>query len=597
MSNLWSEFTWSAQEQFSSLGTRIRETLAGIKKFFADVNRALKVDWQKMIMWMSDQLLSVLKTTQNLTHEFRQLFGMGTADSPFQSIVESLEDMRFGAEAEISMIRAGMRDTIEDIAVEAEEGTGIIRKTATDAMQELGAGFKTVLDKIMGLVPKGLVGQAGPTKELDNLIEKLKAAAGKATKVVTSRAREREARLDLEESVARTASASDDLADGTASIASGTLTLGESLSAAALDLSSKLGSLGKIIGSAAKGFETGGIWGAIIAVIAEIIAMLPAFEDIIEIFEYDLGQLMEALNPIAEAFRAMTNIISVSLTPVFEEIASVMDVLVTKGLNPFLQGIGQFTAVMSGTIVQSLRVLAPIFELFGTALRGLGIIIGGVSWIVAHVVNGIGEVIGWLVDAFAEIIGIFDGKAKDDIKKFADSITEAKIDTGEIERNIANIGAGKDVTWSAKDRAEAEEERREAFLESLKGLDASNIEIASHELGELKIASEDLTDAKKKETDAIKEATAALMNVPTGYKIAQARFAATSPGMAFGGFSPAAAGMGLGGVSTQNITVNIDTIQADSPEDLARALAQETAWRNLVNTGSTVSSAPSPGRK
>jgi hypothetical protein len=103
----------------------------------------------------------------------------------------------------------------------------------------------------------------------------------------------------------------------------------------------------------------------------------------------------------------------------------------------------------------------------------------------------------------------------------------------------------------------------------------------------------DLGEAAAAAAPAINGATASLLNVPQGFKLAAARFAAigdTAGAPRFGGLAGAASG-------GSTISIGQVLLQTDDPRPFLDALESEAAWRNFATTGTPIGTPPAPGKR
>ena len=155
------------------------------------------------------------------------------------------------------------------------------------------------------------------------------------------------------------------------------------------------------------------------------------------------------------------------------------------------------------------------------------------------------------------------------MQSFFDNLTGIGFSTDEAEREIVKALEPFIGTGAFQDLGKALDAVSGGFNETLPNF----IEKA-----------ETAADATSDMADAAQKATASLTNVPTGYKIVQARLASIANDM-----------VGVGGAVTpatdpsniKQVTINIDTVQAENPEELIGQIQASQEWANMLLDGTT----------
>ncbi|RKH09745.1 hypothetical protein D7V97_15650 [Corallococcus sp. CA053C] len=213
----------------------------------------------------------------------------------------------------------------------------------------------------------------------------------------------------------------------------------------------RMGELGSIIDSAKKGFEAGGIWGALFAAIGELLMGSEQMATIIDMFNGIIGQLKDlfgtaatGLEPIVGAIGYLVNVIIDFLTPVMEQMGHAME-----SIAPIIVLVGVF-----------LKMLAPAFELVGKAtswllenvLKGLFEVLRYVGLGILYVIkglasawNGIISAIQWVFKKLGDI-SILGAHPLGFLKGWAKSMESAKVDTESLARSIQEL---EGLTWDA----------------------------------------------------------------------------------------------------------------------------------------------------
>jgi hypothetical protein len=183
------------------------------------------------------------------------------------------------------------------------------------------------------------------------------------------------ATLLFADEVRRTADAASKAADAFHASAEA---LHSSLSAAGSKLASKMGEVGTVISAGVEGFKSGGIWGAIVGVIGEIITKLSGFTRIVESMNAFFG-------------RALANI--------------------DKAFGPIFDIIIQFAEIV-GEMIESITSLSGAFEMIRGVLWVLGKVIDTVELSFLYVAKGIADLFGGNAGLNAMV-----KKVEDDLKK------------------------------------------------------------------------------------------------------------------------------------------------------------------------------------
>ncbi len=297
------------------------------------------------------------------------------------------------------------------------------------------------------------------------------------------------------------------------------------------------GALGAAISNIANAASQGGPWAALLAAVMEIFNRMQSFQRLLRIFEQMFVRLGEMLAPLLDGiFKLIGDAVAWSiegLKPLFDALQPLFDALLPL-LTKMLSGIGQTNALFSG--------LAPVIEVFATvigavfeALKPLMDILGlpmklAISGILAFVLA---------LNEIAAALG--DAKAADEAKRLRGLID--KLWAPDVDARNAADAAAAGATW-----------------ELAAGAGAA--------------------------ADSISKAAESLSNVPSGYRMALARFNADAgiTGTPFVG--------GGGGGTTINGDVYV-TSSAETVENLAEDAKKEAARERGQQRGT---GAPPRGR-
>ncbi|MBZ4336424.1 hypothetical protein [Corallococcus sp. AS-1-12] len=256
-----------------------------------------------------------------------------------------------------------------------------------------------------------------------------------------------------------------------------------------------LGQLGDLINAGVQGMEAGGAYGAIIAVVGELLMQSEGFKGVIESVNTliqkvadSLGTLLEPLQPLLNAVTMVVDGFLSALTPVFEMLGEAIEPLVPPlvVLGDIVKGLAPLFAVLGRTfllIQQPLSILGgPVMKALFTALKFVGSIVLTIAKAISEVWNA---VIGAVQNVIRAISSLIDWTGFDGLKKFARSLNRLKVDTDSMDDSLRVL---EDTTWdSAKARAE------------------ETAQVEEH-------------------TKAVARATAALTNVPAAWRVALRRF-------------------------------------------------------------------------
>ncbi len=273
------------------------------------------------------------------------------------------------------------------------------------------------------------------------------------------------------------------------------------LSAIGSQFSSKLGDLGKVIDAAVSGAQSGGVWGAIIAVIIELLSRFERFSEIMDIangvvayalegLASGLGSLIDGLKPLFGALNVLDTSAFEILTPILELIGKLFE-----NIAPLLVVVGDALGMVAttlqplfqiiGAVIDSLMILNPVLGLISLAMLGLKIVFAGVN---------LG--LNMFVD---DLLKIFGGNNRSGVEKAEKDVADA---IKEAEKAAADFA--KDPFGALGDRADDA---------------AENLE----EMGK------QTEESTKKTTDALDRLTRQFTNLPNGFKVAGRIFNATDP--------------------------------------------------------------------
>ena len=327
---------------------------------------------------------------------------------------------------------------------------------------------------------------------------------------------------------------------------------------------SSMGDAGDMINAAMQGASAGPIGAAVAAVLA-LLMKAPAFGDMVQMINDIVGELVMALNPVLEALKPLLGI------------AAGLVSLVIDLLEPALQAIAvviQYIANAIGSVVNTvLDIVADVLDWVPGAGKA------------AKKVRAKKMNVDWDADwSMNDRQKVPDTSGADRIKKEHDAVFKSIEDEMKlVAAGMADHSEGESVIKSAKRAAVLSGDA--AFQEQINSLTK---QLEAMLPADVVKAPKDLADNLNEAGDAVADVAESLSNVPSGYKVALARFNATD----FGQMTPALAGATAGGGSTvidqaPRIEVHNMTVQAPTAE-VAAAVVETLKRNNVIRTGSSL---------
>ncbi|RJS14638.1 phage tail protein [Corallococcus sp. H22C18031201] len=295
-----------------------------------------------------------------------------------------------------------------------------------------------------------------------------------------------------------------------------------------------------------QGMSAGGVWGGLIAVIAELLSESATFGTLITMVTNFIQYIADVLG------RVLAPVLPL-LASVFNMIAPLLDALV-----PVLE---MFT--------RPLQELAPIFEILGTLLRGLSPVISTLTQVFNVILQPLLLLGGPIMKAFFAVVRVVAmgilyvvkgiGTAWNAIVGFIASVFRALGKVPLVGGAFKKMAQGLDSMKVPMDSVDS-------ALETLKN---TTYESAA--------ANSAASVAQWENAEAAKKATEALTNVPTGFKVALARFNAQDPVTASGATaSSVVVASPVVPASVSNISVGQIVVEAaEDPAETARSVYAE----------------------
>lgn len=245
------------------------------------------------------------------------------------------------------------------------------------------------------------------------------------------------------------------------------------------------GKLGATINAGIQGGQSGGIWGALIAVIMQFVTQAKGFSQIMNIGN---GQFQMALNDLTKGLSGLFSGLSTFMGAI-ESIAKAIHSI----LDPILALIGKILSAISG-----------VFEFIGIVLQPLGDIIEMIANILGAVLVPILQILNPILVAVAEVVMVFQL-----------SIEYTSLAVYMFIDALEKIGGGSDQGDVTNTQAEINATIAQMGL------------LASTGLNGVADASASAADALGQTASAAQDVSEQLLNVPQAYKVALAAFQST----------------------------------------------------------------------
>lgn len=268
--------------------------------------------------------------------------------------------------------------------------------------------------------------------------------------------------------------------------------LGRAVTAAISSFASKLGSLGQVINAGIQGFQSGGIWGAIIAVFIELFSKFKRFQELIDIGN---GQVMQAITDLSSGFNDLVN-----------------------GLRPLMGAVGMVAGVIHG-------ILNPILHIIGKAFEQLAPVLGLISTILQPI-TWLFEFIGGLFDGLSQVLAPFT-KILDYVMRFI-GLTILGTMNGLLGLWTGILDMVREIVHAVGGNTTDLDRLRKEAVEKQNGIQQQMRNLA--EKGYSQLANESANTAEKigKLGDMADKVSEQLTNIPQGFKVALAQFGSTT---------------------------------------------------------------------
>ena len=306
-----------------------------------------------------------------------------------------------------------------------------------------------------------------------------------------------------------------------------------------------LGGLGEAIRAGIEGAKQGGAAGAVVAVVGSMMSQTESFKNLAANLTDQFTVMVSALDPLVKGIGMvltpvmdMAGAILTGLKPAFEQAARILGMLspALMALSAGLQGIGVILDVAFKVLEPVMPIVEAAFMGLFRVMQGVSLVVLSVAWLIGSawnlVLDGVIRLLAWIND---KVGGMDDAIAK---------IRDMKADTGGMEEAMRAL---TDMTYASA-YATAEASASTAML-----------------------------------AESAADAAESLTNVPSGYKVALARFEATQAQTMGGAAAGMSAGGGAGGIVVENLYIS-----AQDPEELAVKLEQLAKTKAYRYTGTSL---------
>lgn len=333
-------------------------------------------------------------------------------------------------------------------------------------------------------------------------------------------------------------------------------------------LAGSMGKLGSMITSVVQGAQTGGIWGALVAGLVELLGSSLKLERAVAHVDEWFSRAAEAFGPLIDVVHLLVANVLEALIPVFQGLTPIMQALadVITPLAPLFVLLGSMLQILQPILEFVAATLQPFAMVMDVVGRGLFEIVKVLQLGVGYVVYGISKAYNWIVSQ---------------LQKLLDALG--------VEFDIPKIKTGD-------------------MLDSLQALAGETYESA--------MAQAEQNAAITESTEGFEKLNESLSNVPSGFKVAQKAFEAAAAAIYVGGvgkgggYVTPADGLGYGSRQTvsfgggaqtyipgadrggSGVTIYIDRLEvrADDADSLVQQLADIAGRKLFARTGSTVGS-------
>ncbi|QSQ10755.1 phage tail protein [Myxococcus landrumensis] len=528
----WHDSSTGMRDAFVSVGQAVADVASRIGKFFQQLFAGLADLVGKWARGQLDMFATVVRGLARLAAPLARALNLDGIANTLDGLRDLTGDAVLGGlkglvDGTVSTLRNGLASVWEGVTYGASYAFDGVKLMGSDAAAFLREKFGGVFDDLRG--PKGKLREKAGEPEIEVGKAPLQEFDAKAFL-----ARVGNAAAILHQVAQRKAK---ELADALARAAD------EAKRALTSRFSQAFGRIYELVDRFQQGMSAGGVWGGLIAVVAELLSQSTTFGTLLQMvtnfIQYVADVLGRVLAPVlpllASVFNMVTPILD-ALVPVLEMFARPVQAItpIFELLGTLFEGLAPVITVFGQILV---ALMQPLTVLSGPIMKGLFAVVRVVAMGILYVVKGIGTV-------WNAIIGFIAGVFK--------TLSKIPLVGGAFKKMAQGLDSMK-VPMDAVDSA----------LETLK--DTSYDTAAANAAAGV---------AAWENAAATNRATEALLNVPTGFKVALARFNAMEP-------IPGSSSSPLGSspltpspavpVSGGNVSVGQIIVQGvDDPEETAR---------------------------
>lgn len=322
----------------------------------------------------------------------------------------------------------------------------------------------------------------------------------------------------------------------------------------------KMGEVGNIANTVIAAGQQGGPWAALVAGILELFSRTKSFGTLIQTLSEGLNGVIRAIEPIAEVlFSAVSKVLApvlkivanalVAIAPLFGFVAEVLEAI-TPILHVFvsiIKGLGPVFSFVSQALSSALKSLEPVLDLVLYVLIGVGI---GLSWFIRELGNLWNTTVDAITNGFRNYLNAL-------MAGFPPAMREQM---AKISEQIVNSFTLQKIDTTAANDALTELLAMGADLQAFKARAKADTKLA---------------ESAENASDKLEEFAESFLNVPSGYKVSAARFAAASD-----------SGMGYGSDGSVTIIVNGGvTVGASDPHSFVQGLQASAETREFMRRG------------
>lgn len=242
----------------------------------------------------------------------------------------------------------------------------------------------------------------------------------------------------------------------------------------------KLGKAGEILSSAIQGGQAGGIWGAVIGVLVELISSAKGFEDWIAIVNDYLKTLANAfsglfsgLKTLAGAEKLLTDVVAGVLGPIMEMLGNVLGelaptiivmMIALRGIGPTITAL---SSLMGGPLGNAMRMLFGVSKYLAA---GLMKVVQGIDWALSVAAKGLASQLHDIAKFWEGIFG--EGSAGGlmnaaiSLNNFGNSMDAAAKEAGKNANELVDLSFPDAISMAA-DAANTFSDKVNAISESL----------------------------------------------------------------------------------------------------------------------------------